>query len=134
MTETKFLAKSPEDVFAEVLAQIPQSVRLLSEYKFTLSDRLEKAMEDKGLKQCELANLAQKAESVISHILAADKNLTLRTIAEISAALGIDLLRIAHFSVQRWVAEVKGSTAIGLEFEINDAGGLIGIKDEGIYA
>ena len=83
-------------LFEEALREVPESVKLLVEYQHVISERLAAELEAQGITQREFAARVEKDESVISEVLAASKNLTLRTIAELSCALKTDLLGMVH--------------------------------------
>ena len=119
-------------LFEEALREIPESVKLLVEYQHVISERLEKELEARPMSQREFATLAGKDESVISEVLAASKNLTLRTIAELSYALKMDLLGLVHKT--RIQQEFSTSTTVAadnmqhIKLEKDHAGIPVGVS------
>ena len=75
---------------AKVSPEVRRSVTL----SFLIVDRIYAILEERGLKQKDLANMLGKKESEISKCMRGTHNFTIETISSIENALGIHLLLI----------------------------------------
>ncbi len=68
------------------------NLRLLRQEAFILeaTEKLSQALEKEGITRADLANRMGKSKGFISQVLAGGRNLTLRTIADFSTALGCE--------------------------------------------
>ena len=71
----------------------PEFHRLLRQDKLILdvTEQFAKAMQDAGLSQADLARKMGRSPSFISKLLSGSRNITLRTIADVSSALSLDV-------------------------------------------
>lgn len=83
-------------LFRQCLAGIPEETKAEFELSFGIADRLSTLLKEKGISQRELANRMGKRESEVSKWLTGRHNFTIRTIAQISAALNAPLIEIAR--------------------------------------
>lgn len=83
-------------LFRQCLAGIPEETKAEFELSFGIADRLSTLLKEKGISQRELANRMGKRESEVSKWLTGRHNFTMRTIAQISAALDAPLIEIAR--------------------------------------
>lgn len=83
-------------LFRQCLAGIPEETKAEFELSFGIADRLSTLLKEKGISQRELANRMGKRESEVSKWLTGRHNFTMRTIAQISAALNAPLIEIAR--------------------------------------
>lgn len=81
-------------LFDECLANIPNDVKIELDMSFAIADKIDTILKEKNISQKELAKLMGKTEAEISRWLGGTHNFTLRTIAKISNALGINLINI----------------------------------------
>lgn len=77
-------------------AKVSPEVKRRVEMSFQIVDRIHAILEDKGLKQKDLANLLGKKESEISKWMRGTHNFTIETISSIENALGVPILQIAE--------------------------------------
>lgn len=74
--------------FDEGIANMPADSRIFVDKSLEIADYIFRLMEEKGLKQKDLADKMGKSEAEVSKILGGMHNLTLRSIAKLEAALG----------------------------------------------
>jgi DNA-binding transcriptional regulator YiaG len=86
--------KSTSVLFEEELATVPTEVRLELDMSFALADKISAVLREKHMTQKEFARLMGKSDAEVSRWLGGTHNFTLRTIAKISASLGVSLLSI----------------------------------------
>lgn len=76
-------------------AKVSPEVRRRVDLSFLIVDRIHNVLEEKGLKQKDLANLLGKKESEISKWMRGTHNFTIETISSIEKALGTPILIVA---------------------------------------
>lgn len=76
-------------------AKVSPEVRRRVDLSFLIVDRIHNILEEKGLKQKDLANLLGKNESEISKWMRGTHNFTIETISSIESALGAPILQVA---------------------------------------
>lgn len=76
-------------------ASVPEEVRQRVDLSFQIVDRIHSVLEERGLKQKDLARMLNKKESEISKWMRGTHNFTLDTILSIENALGICILQVA---------------------------------------
>ncbi len=86
--------KTTAALFNECLAEIPNDVKMELDMSFALADKIDAVLKEKRISQKELAKRMGKTEAEVSRWLGGTHNFTLRTIAKISNALGINLVNI----------------------------------------
>lgn len=81
--------------------------RLLNEERFILevTERICAFMDEKGISRSELAQRLGKTKGYVSQLLSGGRNLTMRTVADVSQALGANL----HFQITRDRSSKQGS-------------------------
>lgn len=77
-------------------AKVSPEVRKRVDLSFLIVDRIHSILEERGLKQKDLAILLGKKESEISKWMRGTHNFTIETISAIENALGIPILQIAE--------------------------------------
>ena len=80
--------------FDESIAAMPEDSKIFVDKSLEIADFIFWAMEQKGMKQKDLAEKMGKSEAEISKLLAGMHNYTLRSIAKIEAALGQSVICI----------------------------------------
>lgn len=75
-------------------AKVSPEVRRRVDLSFLIVDRIHNILEEKGLKQKDLANLLGKSESEISKWMRGTHNFTLETISSIENVLGTPILQV----------------------------------------
>lgn len=75
--------------------KVSPEVRRQVDLSFLIVDRIHSILEEKGLKQKDLANMLGKKESEISKWMRGTHNFTIETISSIENVLGIPILQIA---------------------------------------
>lgn len=76
-------------------AKVSPEVRRRVDLSFLIVDRIHTILEEKGLKQKDLAGMLGKKESEISKWMRGTHNFTIDTITSIESALGTPILQIA---------------------------------------
>ncbi len=76
-------------------AKVSPEVRRRVDLSFLIVDRIHNILEEKGLKQKDLANLLGKNESEISKWMRGTHNFTIETISSIESALDAPILQVA---------------------------------------
>ena len=76
-------------------AKVSPEVKRRVDLSFLIVDRIHNILEEKGLKQKDLANLLGKNESEISKWMRGTHNFTIETISAIESALGAPILQVA---------------------------------------
>jgi|LakMenEpi03Aug12_release.lakeMendotaPanAssembly.Ray.scaffolds.fasta_scaffold339766_3 transcriptional regulator with XRE-family HTH domain len=75
-----------------LLAKMPPEERLLHEWQFALSRRLQQIMEEQNITQKELARRSRLTEPQVSALIRLEANPTLGVLARIAALLKTDVL------------------------------------------
>lgn len=75
-------------------AKVSPEVRRRVDLSFLIVDRIHNLLEEKGLKQKDLANLLGKKESEISKWMRGTHNFTIETISSIEKVLGDPILQV----------------------------------------
>lgn len=75
-------------------AKVSPEVRRRVDLSFLIIDRIHNILEEKGLRQKDLANLLGKKESEISRWMQGTHNFTIDTILSIENALGFPILQV----------------------------------------
>ena len=79
---------------AKVSPEVRRSVNL----SFLIMDRIHAILEERGLKQKDLANMLGKKESEISKWMRGTHNFTIETISAIENVLGHSILQVAEMN------------------------------------
>ncbi len=75
-------------------AKVSSETRQRVEMSFLIVDRIHSVLEQRGLKQKDLALMLNKKESEISKWMRGTHNFTIETISEIENALGAPILQV----------------------------------------
>ena len=78
----------------DYLNDIPADVKKEVDWSFAIADKIEGTLQEKHISHKDLAKLMGKTEAEVSRWVGGTHNFTLRTIARISAAIGVDLIRV----------------------------------------
>lgn len=76
-------------------AKVAPEIRRRVDLSFLIVDRIHSILDEKGLKQKDLANMLGKKESEISKWMRGTHNFTIDTISSIENALGTPILQVA---------------------------------------
>ncbi len=76
-------------------AKVSPKVRRCVDLSFLIVDRIHSILEEKGLKQKDLANMLGKKESEISKWMRGTHNFTIETISSVENVLGVPILQVA---------------------------------------
>lgn len=76
-------------------AKVSPDIRRRVDLSFLIVDRIHNILEEKGLKQKDLAHLLGKKESEISKWMRGTHNFTIETITTIENVLGTPILQVA---------------------------------------
>lgn len=80
-------------LFRECVEQVPAEVKIFVDLSFSVADRIDAALKERGMTQKQLAQAMGKTENEVSRWMGGTHNFTLKTIAKISSILNVDLLR-----------------------------------------
>ena len=86
--------KTTTELFSESVSNVPEDVRLETDWSFAISDKIADALEEKGMTQKMFAKQIGKTETEVSRWLSGTHNFTLRTIAKISSVLGMNIITV----------------------------------------
>lgn len=86
--------KTTTELFSEAVSNVPEDVRLETDWSFAISDKIADALEEKGMTQKMFAKQIGKTETEVSRWLSGTHNFTLRTIAKISSVLGMNIITV----------------------------------------
>lgn len=81
----------------DALAKVPESVNKEVQYTFDIALRIHEILVKKNWSQADLARATGKKEALVSSWLSGKHNFTIKTIAEIEAALGEDIISIKRY-------------------------------------
>lgn len=76
-------------------AKVLPKVRRRVDLPFLIVDRIHSILEERGLKQNDLANMLGKKESEIGKWMRGTHNFTIETISSIENVLGVPILQVA---------------------------------------
>lgn len=88
------MVRTTTELFREAVANVPEDVRLETDWSFAISDKIADALEKKGMTQKMFAKQIGKTETEVSRWLSGTHNFTLRTIAKISSVLGTNIITV----------------------------------------
>lgn len=86
--------KDKQEWFKEKMAAVTPEVMLEIQLSAAIIARIDAILKEKGMTQRELARKLGRSEAVVSRWTTGFPNLTLRSIAEISTALGEPLIQV----------------------------------------
>lgn len=82
------------ELFNQSVAEISLEIRKEMDLSFAISDKLDSALKERGLTQKQFAKMVGKTEAEVCRWLSGRHNFTIRTLAKISTALGVDIIPI----------------------------------------
>lgn len=82
--------------FTDSISNIPPEIQKQVDMSMALSDAIAQVLSKRKLSQKDFAKMMGKTETEVSRWLAGRHNFTLSTIAKISVALGVDLVKIMN--------------------------------------
>lgn len=85
--------------FEDKLAAVSPAIRAEIQLSAAIIDRIDALLKEKGMTQRELARKLGRSEAVVSRWTTGFPNLTLKSIAEISIALGEPLIQVTESAV-----------------------------------
>ncbi len=80
-------------LFSECVEKVPPEIQLFVDMSFSIADRIDAALKERGMTQKQLAQAMGKTENEVSRWVSGTHNFTLKTIAKISTVLQVDLLK-----------------------------------------
>lgn len=90
-----------ELLFQQTLDETPKALKLQVEWSYEIADWIDNFLQSRGLSQKEFAKMVGTSEAAVSHWVGGGHNFTLATLAKISAALGVSLISIGHWTTNR---------------------------------
>lgn len=88
--------RNKQEWFKEKVASIPEAVMSEVQLSADIIARIDAILKEKNMTQRDLARKMGKSDAVISRWTTGFPNLTLRSIAELSNALGAQLIRVVE--------------------------------------
>lgn len=88
----KILVPETMPEFDTGIENMPEDSKIFVDKSLEIADYIYRVMEQKGMKQKDLAEKMGKSEAEVSKLLAGMHNYTLRSIAKIEAALGCTII------------------------------------------
>ena len=92
--------QNKQEWFEERLANVLPEIRLEMQLSAEIIARIDAILKEKGITQRDLARRLGKSEAVVSRWTTGFPNLTLRSIAALSVALGESLIRVENSSAK----------------------------------
>ena len=86
--------KNKQEWFKEKTASVSPEIMLEIQLSADIIERIDKILKEKNMTQRDLAKKLNKSEAVVSRWTTGFPNLTLRSIAQLSIALGEPLIQI----------------------------------------
>ena len=80
------------ELFNQSVAEISEEVRKEMEFSCAISERIDSLLKERGLTQKQFAKMVGKTEPEVCRWLSGRHNFTIRTLAKISTALGVDII------------------------------------------
>lgn len=84
--------KTTAEIFKDELAKVQDDVKIQLDISYAIADKIDLALKQQHISKKEFARKMGKSEEVVSSWLSGTHNFTVRTIAKISAALGVQLI------------------------------------------
>lgn len=84
----------PSKIFEEILNNVPGEIKRSIGRSMKIAARIDEILNEKGLKQSDLAKMMHKSESEISKWLSGDHNFTIATIDRIEDILDAEIINI----------------------------------------
>ncbi len=88
--------RNKQEWFNKKVAAVPKDVMSEVQLSADIIARIDTLLKEKNMTQRDLARKMGKSDAVVSRWTTGFPNLTLRSIAEISAALGAPLIKVAR--------------------------------------
>lgn len=88
--------RNKQESFNEKVKAVPVDVMTEVQLSAEIIAKIDAVLKEKGMSQRDLARKLGKSEAVISRWTTGFPNLTLRSIAELSTALGVPLIKVAE--------------------------------------
>lgn len=125
--KTKIVKGIATPAFKASIDELPVESKIFVDKAMAMSHFIVKQMQQKGLKQKDLAAMLGKTEAEISKLLSGTHNYTLRMIAKFEAALETDIINIPfsskshmHYSkscsIEKKSVQFKGYTTTKLNY------------------
>ncbi len=90
----QFEQENIDNLLSELLAETPKERLLFVDFSMAIATRIIHILEEKGIKQKDLAQMLGKTEPEISKWLSGTHNFTLRSLAKIESVLGESLFAV----------------------------------------
>ena len=90
------MTNNKQDWFKEKMAAVSPEIMLETQLSAAIIARIDTILKKKGMTQRELARKLGRSEAVVSRWTTGFPNLTLKSIAEISTALGEPLIQVTE--------------------------------------
>ena len=87
-------ATNAAKLFDQIVAETPPQLKKQLDMSFAIADKLDATLKERGMTQKEFARMIGDSEAEVSRWLSGTHNFTLATLANISVALGVNVINI----------------------------------------
>lgn len=95
-------------ILKDILNQIPEEEQYITDRKMLIASKISRALERKGIRKKQFANMMRVQPSVITRWLSGTHNFTIETLAKIEYLLNINLLNTTTaISLQKYTQKSK---------------------------
>lgn len=104
-------SEKTEQLFQQVLDETPPDIKLQIRWLYDIADRIDAALQQRGLTQKEFAKFMGTSEAAVSHWVGGGHNFKLSTLVKISTVLGKPIITASHNLIgtsRRWVRKKRG--------------------------
>lgn len=82
------------ELFNECVAATPKDIKQRVEWSFEIADKIDGILKERGMTQKEFARQVGRSEAEVCRWVGGAHNFTLATLAKISEALGVPMIRV----------------------------------------
>lgn len=82
-----------KNLLNQLIAEIPEEVKMQCDMSDTIAGRIDSILKERGMTQKQFAQLVHHSQGEVSRWLSGTHNFTLATLAKISVALGVNVLK-----------------------------------------
>ena len=82
------------ELFNECVAATPKDIKQRVEWSFEIADKIDGILKERGMTQKEFARQVGRSEAGVCRWVGGTHNFTLATLAKISEALGVPMIRV----------------------------------------
>ena len=86
-----------DSLLKDALSHVPDGIQKEVDHTFEIALRIHEILVRKNWTQADLANATHKKEALVSQWLSGKHNFTIKTLSEIEAALGEDIISVKRY-------------------------------------